>query len=68
MENLSRLLTSDHIPIKIHSCKALQSLASSDEGFNFLNEFQDSENMLSSLITMFDSSVESKEIGVAIVR
>ena len=68
MENLLRLLTSDHISIKIHSCKALQSLVSSDEGFNFLNEFQDSENMLLSLISMLDSSVESQEIGIAVVR
>ena len=65
---LLRLLTSDHIPTKIHSCKAFQSLASSEEGFTFLNKFQDSENMLLSLINMLDSSAENKEIGIAAVR
>lgn len=65
---LLRLLTSDQVPIKIHSCKALQSLASSEEGFTFLNEFQDSENMLLSLINILDSSAENKEIGIAAVR
>ena len=65
---LLRLLTSDHIPIRIHSCKALRSLASSEEGFIFLNEFQDSEHMLLSLINMLDSSAENKEIGIAAVR
>lgn len=65
---LLRLLTSDHVPIRIHSCKALQSLASSDEGFMFLNEIQDAENMLLSLIKMLDSSAENKEIGTAAVR
>lgn len=65
---LLRLLTSDHIPIRIHSCKALQSLVSSDEGFSFLNEIQDVENMLLSLINMLDSSAENNEIGIAAVR
>lgn len=65
---LLRLLTSDHIPIRIHSCKALRSLASSDEGFMFLNEIQDAENMLLSLINMLDCSAENTEIGIAAVR
>ena len=65
---LLRSLSSDHVQIRIHSCKALQSLASSEEGFVFLNEFQDYENMLLSLITMLDSSAENKEIGIAAVR
>lgn len=65
---LLRLLTSDHIPIRIYSCKALQSLASSDKGFTFLIEIQDFENMLLSLINMLDSSAENKEIEIAAVR
>ena len=65
---LLKLLTSDRIPIRIHSCKVLQSLASSEEGFMFLNEIQDAENMLLSLINMLDSSVENEEIGLAAIR
>ena len=65
---LLKLLNSDQIPIRINSCKALQSLASSEEGFQFLNEIQDAENMLLSLINMLDSSVENEEIGMAAIR
>lgn len=34
----------------------------------FLNEIQDAENMLLSLINMLDSSVENEEIGTAAIR
>ena len=65
---LIKLLSSDHIPVRVNSCNVLKSVVSSDEGFQWLNEMQNVEAMLMCIIQLLDSSAENKEIGFSAAR